>query len=155
VCPGGRYASVWWQGTPRPDRRHAALATWREIEGELSLGLPPGPLESRSAFAEVLIPPDRRKGDHVAIRGAGACGLRANPRACRSTGSAPERLVPAPEATGRLTTLRVLTRQIVPLSALRVLRGLSGAKAPSTAPSLLSRRGDHSSGCTGCGYTRA
>jgi hypothetical protein len=43
VCPGGGYASVWWQGTPRPARRHAALATWREIEGELSVGLPPGP----------------------------------------------------------------------------------------------------------------
>jgi hypothetical protein len=49
-------------GTPRPDRRHATVATWREIEGELSVGLPPGPLESRSAFAEVLIPPGRRKG---------------------------------------------------------------------------------------------
>jgi hypothetical protein len=61
VCPGGRYASVWWQGTPRPDRRHASPKAWREIEGELSVGLPPGPLESRSAFAEVIVPPDRWK----------------------------------------------------------------------------------------------
>lgn len=58
ICVPGRHASVWWQGTPRPDRRHATVATWREIEGELSVELPPGPLESRSAFAEVLIPPD-------------------------------------------------------------------------------------------------
>jgi len=61
VCPGDRYASVWWQGTPRADRRHASPKAWRDIEGELFVGLPPGPLESRSTFAEVLIPPDRRK----------------------------------------------------------------------------------------------
>jgi hypothetical protein len=53
-CHGmGRRAPI--EGRRRCQRGNRLRASSR-------LGLPPGPLESRSPFAEVLIPPDRRKG---------------------------------------------------------------------------------------------
>ena len=59
VCVKARYASVWPQHAPRPDRRHVSPATWRHLEGDLALGLPSGPLETTSALFQALVPAER------------------------------------------------------------------------------------------------
>src|SRR5260221_12325471 len=61
VCPEGRYASVAWRGADWLDRRHAPLTLWKEIELVIGVGVPPGPLESTSAFVVVLLDPGRRR----------------------------------------------------------------------------------------------
>src|SRR5260221_11083467 len=61
VCPEVRYASVAWRGADWLDRRHAPLTLWKEIEYEMQVGVPPGPLESTSAFVVVLLDPERRR----------------------------------------------------------------------------------------------
>jgi hypothetical protein len=39
VCVQARYASVWPQNAPRPDRRHVSPADWRHIEADIGTGL--------------------------------------------------------------------------------------------------------------------
>jgi hypothetical protein len=43
------------------DRRTASRTLWEQIEQEIQVGVPPGPLESASAFVAVLVDTDRRR----------------------------------------------------------------------------------------------
>lgn len=56
LCPETRYATIWWTGSSRPDRRH--LADWRQVEAEIGRGLPAAPLPADSVIAGLFTPPD-------------------------------------------------------------------------------------------------
>ena len=45
----------------RLDRRHPTPSQWKEIELDLTVGLPPGPLDATSAVVEVLLDANRRR----------------------------------------------------------------------------------------------
>jgi hypothetical protein len=45
----------------RLDRRHPTPSQWKEIELDLTVGLPSAPLESTSAVVEVLLDANRRR----------------------------------------------------------------------------------------------
>jgi hypothetical protein len=61
VCPEARYASIAWPGAERLDRRHATPRHWKQIELDLQLGLPSGPLDATSWMVDVLLDANRRR----------------------------------------------------------------------------------------------
>jgi hypothetical protein len=52
LCQDVRYASIWWTGAPRAERRH--LADWRSVEAEIGVGLPAGALARDSAIVRLF-----------------------------------------------------------------------------------------------------
>jgi hypothetical protein len=61
ICPEARYASIAWRGADRLDRRHVTPGQWKQIELDLQLGLPSGPLEVTSWMVDVLLDAHRRR----------------------------------------------------------------------------------------------
>ncbi len=54
VCAEARYASAWWRGADRPDRRPAPVREWLAVDAQLAEKLPPGPLARTSAIGQLL-----------------------------------------------------------------------------------------------------
>src|SRR5262245_40572058 len=54
LCAGARYASVLLVNGDRIDRVHLAAGLWREIEHEISVGLPAKALPEGSALQKAL-----------------------------------------------------------------------------------------------------
>ena len=52
LCPDVRYASIWWTGAARPERRH--MADWRSVEAEIKMTLPAGALAKDSAIVRLF-----------------------------------------------------------------------------------------------------
>lgn len=64
LCAEARYCSVLWRGATRPDRRFAAIETWKAVLAQLADRLEPGPLPASSPIAQLLSGP-QRAGGHV------------------------------------------------------------------------------------------
>jgi hypothetical protein len=66
VCAPVRHAAIRHPGADRLSHPHALAATWKEIDAELSVGLPSSPLAKFSAIVTLLVPQERRSS--VAVR---------------------------------------------------------------------------------------
>jgi hypothetical protein len=60
VCAEARYAGVLAAGTTELVRRGVDAGAWREIEHELSMGLPAGPLPASGAISRAVVGGENR-----------------------------------------------------------------------------------------------